>query len=266
METFKEQVKIHVKQHIQHKWGFLFTLFVQPFILLVNYYIFTSIYQYNGTAEVKGYGVSQMIWYFTAVHFVSVFIWNNTHYNISSKVLSGDITIDLLKPVSLYKLELADAVGLRIVGVLLEFIPAVFIYSMIVFPEFITWKSIIQFFVTAVLSFFLYYNIGYLVGMLSFSLKRSGTVNAVKDVLVNIMGGVLIPLEFYPQAFAKILDYLPFKYIFYWPVQFFLNRFPDDGMLFGRVIGLQTVWIIVFYVIDKLVTTLMLRRYCAAGG
>ena len=87
-------IKNNVKGYIQHKWAFLFTLFVQPIILVVNYYIFNSIYDYSGAKVIQGYEVEQMIWYYTAIHFVSIFIWKNAQGNISSKVLSGDISID----------------------------------------------------------------------------------------------------------------------------------------------------------------------------
>ena len=228
MKSFCEMIKMNIKIYIQHKWGFLFTLFVQPVVLLINYFIFTSIYAYNGTAVIKGYEVNQMIWYYTAVHFVSIFIWNNAHQNISSKVLSGDISVDLLKPTNLYLIELADAIGLRLVGILLEFLPAVFIYS--------------------------------------FLLKRSQTINAIKDVLVNVFGGVLIPLEFYPQAIAGVLDYLPFKYIFYWPVQFFLNRHVGELSVFLRVTVIQLIWILLLFALAQVMSKSMMRRYCAVGG
>ena len=266
MKSFCEMIRMNIKIYIQHKWGFLFTLFVQPVVLLINYFIFTSIYAYNGTAVIKGYEVNQMIWYYTAVHFVSIFIWNNAHQNISSKVLSGDISVDLLKPTNLYLIELADAIGLRLVGILLEFLPAVFIYSLVVFPDFISIISVLQFLVTSILSFFLYFNLGFFVGMFAFLLKRSQTINAIKDVLVNVFGGVLIPLEFYPQAIAGVLDYLPFKYIFYWPVQFFLNRHVGELSVFLRVTVIQLIWILLLFALAQVMSKSMMRRYCAVGG
>ncbi len=217
MSAFKKLISMNIKSCMQYKLGFLMSLIIQPFVLLINYALFKSIYAYNDTNSIKGYNLMQIVWYYQAINFVFVFIWNWVHTNISSKVLNGDLVMDLLRPVSLFKLELADAIGQRIVGVLLEFLPAIVIYSLIIFPTFVTIYSMIRFFVVIFFAFFLYYAFGFTVSLIVFAVKNSTTVTAVKEIIAAALGGAYIPLEYFPAGFNRFLDFLPFKYIFYWP-------------------------------------------------
>ena len=102
--------------------------------------------------------------------------------------------------------------------------------------------------------------------MFSFLLKSSGTINAIKDVLVNVFGGVLIPLEFYPDNLEKVLNYLPFKYIFYWPTQFFLNKYSGEWNVFKEVIEIQLFWCVLLYACACVMSHVMTKKYCAVGG
>ena len=136
MKPFLEVIRMHFKVFIQYKWSYMISLIIEPISLLINIALFTSIYSYNHTTFIKGYSLNQMIWYFMGATFVSVFVWNFTDSRISNKILSGDFTIDLLRPISVFRFELANAIALRIVGVLMEFVPGVILYSLILLSPF----------------------------------------------------------------------------------------------------------------------------------
>ena len=265
MKLLTNLIKMNIKVYIQDKWGYLFTLFIQPILMIINYLLYSSIYEYNNTSEIKGYELNQMIWYFTAVNFIFVFIWNTTHTRIAERVLSGDMSIDLLRPVSLFKFEIADAIADRIVGILCEFIPAIFLYSLIVFPKFLTLKSMIMFLIVVMFAFILYFNISYIIGMFAFLIKNNNTIIVVKEALITLLGGVYFPLEFLPDRLNAFLDLLPFKYVFYWPIQFFLNNNVNE-MLMLRIIVKQLIWSLILYVLSKFITRIKIKKYCAVGG
>ena len=74
-------------------------------------------------------------------------------------------------------------------------------------------------------------------------------------------------MEFYPDWLNRILDFLPFKYIIYWPIQFFLNKEtirPPEMML--RIVLLELLWIVVLYIIYKIMWKTVTKKFCSAGG
>ena len=87
----------------------------------------------------------------------------------------------------------------------------------------------------------------------------------MKEALITLLGGVYFPLEFLPDRLNAFLDLLPFKYVFYWPIQFFLNNNVNE-MLMLRIIVKQLIWSLILYVLSKFITRIMIKKYCAVGG
>ena len=267
MKFFIGVVKQNIKTYLQYNLSMMISILLQAIILLINIALFKSIYSYNGTADIKGYTLDQMIWYFTSAGFVKALTWNFVDGLISRRVMSGEMVMDLLKPVSFFRLQLANAVGQRVVGFIVEFIPGFAIMSLIYTPRFVTIASVLKFLLVVSFSFLLFYLVNYLVGMTAFAMKDNRSIGWMKMMVISFAGGAFIPLEFFPDWANRLLDYLPFKYMFYWPVQFFLNKESCQG--FGvllRVLGLQLVWVVLLYAAMRILWKLGIRKFCAAGG
>lgn len=267
MKAFSEIVRIYFKELFQYKWTFAMTLLSQPILVLIDLTLFKSIYAYNQTSSIKGYSLDQMVWFFTAGIIVNAFAWNSTVNNISYKIITGELTSDLLKPISLFKFELAGCFASRVIAQLMEQIPGMIIYSLIIFPSFLTPVSCIKFLAVAIPSFFLSFLCSFIVGLMAMSISNNSSLNAITALLIAFAGGTLIPMEFYPHWLIRLTDFLPYKYIYYWPIQFFLNKsITDSPYVLLRTLLLQFVWIGILYLCYKLLWRTMLKKYCAAGG
>jgi ABC-2 type transport system permease protein len=235
--------------------------------MLVNVALFSSIYSYNNTNAILGYNLSQMIWYFTGVTFIWYFIWNWTDANIAEKIISGNLAIDLLRPLSLMRMELASAIALRLAGVIFEFIPGLFLYSLIFYPEFLTAISFLKFLLIVILAFVLFFLINFLVGLSAFVIQNNFSLQSIKFILISLTAGAYIPLEFFPDWLNKINNVLPFQYLFYWPIQFFLNKsFTRDTMILIKTITMQLMWIAIFYFLGKYLWKQAIKKFGAVGG
>ena len=242
-------------------------IFIQPFVLLINIALFKSIYAYNKVQYINGYSLEQMIWYFTVVGFVQAFMVNFVDTRISSKVLSGELTIDLLRPMSVFRFELGNAIALRTIGVLMEFVPGIVLYSMIFAPKFLTVYSVLRFIPAAMLSFLLFYLINFLLGLTSFIIKNNSSLANLKFVVIWGLGGGFIPLEFYSEPINNIISFLPFKYMFFWPIQIYLNREPAGNIEFYlKIISIQLLWALVLYFFCRLLWNKAVNKFCSAGG
>ncbi len=265
VRIFKKLIAMHFQIFLNYKWGFLITLFIVPIYMLVDFLVFKAIYSHNGNNIILGYNLKQMVWYFICVRFTYQLIWNFTDQSLSNKIISGDLLIDLLKPVSVSTIELTHAISLRLAGVLFEFIPGLILYSLIYFPDFLTPLSLLRFLSVILFSFLLYFKLNYLVGTLAFYTKNNSSFIAIKNIIFGFCGGALIPLDFLPQVAQKVLHYLPFEYIFYWPIQFFLNRELVNLDLWLKTIFIQFLWVIILSIASRLSYNSALKHFCAVG-
>lgn len=267
MAAFFEVIRMHFKVWVQYKWTYMLTLIIHPIILLINIALFSSIYAHNHTQFIKGYSLEQMIWYFTTVSFINIFAWNYTDVRISDRILTGELAIDILRPVSLFRFELANAIALRLAGVFFEFIPGIVLFSLIYYPRFLTLASLIKFVILAIMTFLIYFLLNFILGLLAFLIKNNTAIISLRVTIIYIIGGAIIPLEFYPDWFNNLLDFLPFKYMFYWPVQFFLNKESVRGLdKMVQIFLVQWFWVLILYILCKLFWKKTVRRFYAAGG
>lgn len=250
---------------LRYKWDFMISFIIDPLVLIINIMLFTSIYQYNNASTLLGYSLSQMIWYFAAATFIFHFVWNFTDRNICDKVLSGDLIMDLIKPLSLFKIELFQAVSLRIFGIIFEFVPSMIIYSLLCRPDFLTILSFVRFLMLIIFSFFIFFLLNYIIGLSSFYFKNIQAIISVKYLILFFSAGAYIPFEFFPEAVKQLLNFFPFQYVFYWPIQFFLNRTPADSLFFLKHCFIAFGWCIGLFIIGHFLYKKVIKNFCAVG-
>jgi ABC-2 type transport system permease protein len=236
-------------------------------VALIYLPLFKSIYAYNNTQIIKGYTLEQIIWYFMTSTFVGSFVITFTEQRLSWKILSGGLSIDLLKPVSLYKNELAFSMSHKVLSILVQIMLPFFVCTAIIFPRFITFSSICRFLLLNIGGFSISFLINYLIGLLAFYIKDNNSIIRLKTFLISFTGGAYIPLEFFPDWSNRILNILPFKYIYYWPIQFFLNtQVAEERYIFVKVVLVQLTWIVVLLCTTQLFYRKVIKNYCAVGG
>lgn len=264
---FLKAIQTNLKVSLQYRKSFLISVFIHPFILMVNIFLYRSIFAHNGSDQIKGYTLEEMIWYTAGTTFVWIFIWNFAERRLSDYVLTGELSVHLLKPINIFWFELSAAIALRTAGVLLEFVPDLIIYSLIYPPDFLTAFSLLKFVSVCILSFCLFFLINYLIGMVAFVSKSNTGLNELVYISMNLLGGGLIPLDFYPAWLQRICDALPFKYIFYYPIQLFLNKESVSALSdWGAIVLGQLGWIAAGYAACHFLWRLAIRKFCAVGG
>jgi len=100
-----------------------------------------------------------------------------------------------------------------------------------------------------------------LTGLTAFWLTEIRPVTRLKETVISLFGGMLIPITLMPHALLNLANILPFKYMFYVPISILLGKSTNA---FLDVI-IQIVYIILFYVLYKFVWSLGIKKYEAVG-
>lgn len=267
MNNLKSYYKLYIKEMFSYPIGFLISIFIDPLMVLVTISLFKSIYAYQGVSSLAGYDLAQMIWYFAGTRFVWYFIYTYVDYTLSQGILSGDLSLILLKPTSIFSATLGEALALRSAGIVFEFIPSFIIYTLFYPPSFMTVASFLRFLLCIALSFFLMFAINFLVGLSSFIFKSNYSMRNLKGILIALLGGANFPLDFYPEWIRNIIDFLPFKYIFYVPLQILVNRKGTQTLAdYSMLIGVQLFWITLLFLLCRCLWHKSMKHFCAVGG
>lgn len=109
----------------------------------------------------------------------------------------------------------------------------------------------------------LHFFVNALIGLSAFVVEEVAPFEWIYQKLVFILGGMLIPLDFYPTWLQTIARSLPFAYMMYGPARLFVR---PDLQLFVQIIGGQILWLAVLGNVLVLVYSRGMKSLAINGG
>jgi ABC-2 type transport system permease protein len=232
--------------------------------LVVMVYLWRSIYAGQGT--VAGFDLSQMITYYVAVTLLGIVIGAHSDMEVVEQIRDGLIAPYLLRPLPHITFILLEDIGWKIMKTLL-FLPVfalalVWLRDYLIVPtDPLVWLSLL---VTLPLAYTLFFLIAYLVGLTAFWLQEAMSLTHVKDLLVMLLGGAMVPIALFPDWLQGVAAALPFQYIYAYPVGIYLGQIQGEAV--ARGLAAQVVWIAAAYGAYRLMWRAGTRRFVLVGG
>jgi len=99
--------------------------------------------------------------------------------------------------------------------------------------------------------------------MLAFWFTEVWTVDTLFWAARNFLGGWYLPVSFFPGALKTIIEILPFRYLFSFPLEVFFNKLSLKETFLGAAICL--LWILFFLLLYKLMWSKGRKAYTSFG-
>jgi ABC-2 type transport system permease protein len=212
---------------------------------------------------VNGFNMEEMILYFMIGQIVTDITFTSFGTKISKLIIDGTITNLLLKPLRLRLWFLTEELGNIIFRMLTKLVVYIPIYLIMFGDIDIKLKNIPLFIVALVLSFLLTYSMYFMVGLLAFWFKDIGAINVALRRGVYFLAGAVIPLSFLPKSVQNIINILPFKYIFDFPVSNLTTGLQYNYFFKSMVI--QITWILIFTIMSHFVLKKAVKQNESVG-
>ncbi|WP_088547859.1 ABC transporter permease [Paenibacillus aquistagni] len=184
---------------------------------------------------------------------------------ISKKILSGEVAIDLLKPLDFQKARAAETIGSSLMeGTIAAIMIGVtlMLAGGIMLPELSFTFAL--FIISLLASLLIKFCIVYIVGLVCFWISNSIGVAWMRAAVTNFLSGAMIPLSFFPAWLELIAKVFPFQGIVYTPASIYLERLNTTEAV--QEIGLQFFWIIVLWFLAKGIWNWAVRQVTIYGG
>ncbi len=217
--------------------------FVSILNALLYIVIFTSVWQAIFEAGVERRGLTRdfMVNYAVFVTLIKVTIVKSRDF-IGQRVRTGEISVDLTKPVSLPAMTLADAVGSWLFQIFSRAIPLVLL-SVILFDIKTPAGLDPQFAASYVLSFFVFHSLLFVFGVASFFITENFPLWLFNSACVSLLSGSILPLEILPEMIRKIAVMTPYPYLFYMPgVYLVRGEFPVENLLLRQLVVIAATY------------------------
>jgi len=224
--------------------------------------LWTVVYSGTGTQRLGGLTLQQMIWY---VMLTESMVLSSVRVSseIDEDVRTGRIAVQLLRPLSFSMSRLAQVLGERTVRFIVNIFIGSVVATLLVGPISISFTSIAMLLLVLPLAFVLDF-LGYFgIGLCAFWLESTTGFVLIYSRLTMLLGGMLLPMEVFPQGLQTIARWLPFAGIIYGPARVFVS--PDEAMLM-HIMATQAIGLVCFGATVWMVQRMAITRIQSNGG
>ncbi len=230
--------KVTLRNHLAYMTDFL----VRALFLLLILYIFLQLwdatFRGEGGGTIAGYTYEQIIWYLIFAEAITM-ACPSLCTRIEEEVKSGDVAYRLIRPVSyigyhyfryLGEVAVRLAVNVAVGGTL----------GLLVFgvPDFgFGWLG---FAVIALRAFTVNFLLNMAIALCAFWVEETRGLEFVYHKLLFTIGGMLLPLEVFPELLQKICSWLPFQTVLYFSAKTAV-RF--DWAMLANFLLIQWLWV-----------------------
>ncbi|NLK96130.1 MAG: hypothetical protein GX275_13250 [Clostridiales bacterium] len=257
-----------IQRRMSYKVGFFMRIVGGLIQVLIMYYLWVAIFNSSSSSIINGFNSSEIIVYVIMSYITSQIINVSMDWTISDDIITGSIATNLIKPISYEKRILSESIGQVVLNLSTISLPlwiCFYIYKFIsegqMPPDII---NILLYILSVILGYVVMFLFNFIFSISAFFVTYIWGFMMAKGILIKFFSGELIPIVFFPVALQGVLKYLPFSAMNYTPVMVYMGKLPQNELLFS--LGIQLVWIIVLYIIFRLLWKKAIERVTVMGG
>lgn len=268
LRTYLPFTRAGIQAAMTYRSNFLAWFLGSIVYCLVMYYIWLAVFNSSGEGMINGFTMRDMTVFLFITAMTNFLTDSDGSYDVGEEVRDGNIAMRLIKPVGFHSTFLFTEIGWKLLIFGMIFAPVVIgveIYKFNAYGGFafnIASFALYIFSMTMSYLFSFYMNVCF--GFMAFFLKNLWGFNIIKSSILRFLSGGVLPLAFMPGALRQVLEWLPFASLCYTPVMIYIGMYsPAETAL---RLAVQVAWVIVFYIISKLILSTALRHVSVQGG
>ncbi|MGH4123391.1 MAG: ABC transporter permease [Clostridium sp.] len=235
--------KITMSNSLVYFWNFLSKNIFFVFIMFIYLMLWKNIYAQKGST-IAGLSLNAMIWYLIVTELVTL-SRTDIHVQVNEDVKSGNIAYLLNKPYNyvIYCFSyFVGEIGIKlltngIIGLSIGFIYAGTLENFNVLHLPFIFISLI---VGCCINFFIYITLA----LTSFWFEDNTAFFWIYSKLIFTLGGMLMPIELFPDWLQKVSKYLPFAYVTYVPAKLAVDF---SFISFYKQFSIQLLYLGIFF-------------------
>lgn len=219
-------------------------------------------YLYRNDAAMTEY----MIMYTVLSNIISMFYINSITNKIGDKIINGYIAVDLLRPVHFLYSSYMQCIGEMCADLLLRGVPVLMFFGVYLwkYSERIVYQQMAAALAAVILGHILYMQIFMAIGLMAMALMETWAIHRIMNDIILFLSGAFIPLSLFPNTLYYINLFLPFRFVFSFPLELLLNE-TDSGVIFGNF-GVLCGWIVLLGSMIWGMHHRMMRKLVIQGG
>ncbi|HKR56046.1 MAG TPA: ABC-2 family transporter protein [Gemmatimonadales bacterium] len=235
----RDLITAEVRRRISYRADFWISAVSSLAVRLgVSWFIVQAVFAGSGRAGIAGYDQREMFLYYLAVILVGKLVQTTElEQSISQDIYEGGLTRHLLYPVPygvVKYLQQLGALGPALIQILVfgAWIPFV-----IGFPSGLSWSGVVMGIAAIAVANLLNFLITFPIQLIAFWADNVWSLMVMHRFASALLGGMLAPLAFFPESAQRVLEALPFRYLFAFPVETLMGRVSPAEWAIGMAVA-----------------------------
>ena len=263
MKKYWALIRVVFLDQIEYPANFYYWLILSLFPLFVMSYLWLSVFR--NQSSVAGFSLSSMITYYFLTLVISR-LNSYTAFWLSDIIREGRLSAFLLQPINFLAYLLTRVMSRKFITFIIS-LPLILFVTWLLKDYLILPVSgfyFLAFLLNFLFSLFLFAFLGFILGLVSLWITQIGSLVYFYYTLLSFLGGSFLPLSFFPETFSKVLTFLPFNYLYYFPILVWLGKV--SPLETYRGLSISFIWLMILYFIYKSLWSAGLRRWESYGG
>ncbi len=263
MRLFWELTKLSFQRQLTYRAALVAGLATNLFFGILRASVLVALY--GARTEVAGMSIRDAITYTALtqgiITYLSIFGW----YDLMNSIASGEVTADLLKPLSYFRFWLAQDLGRAIVAFFLRGVSIMLLYMLIydiTLPHGIEQGLALT--AAFSLSWFVSFAWRFLVNLAAFWTPNAKGVGRFAFGIAWVLSGFFMPLRFFPAWFITLCNFTPFPSMVNTNIEIYLGLL--TGAALWQALLLQVVWAVGLTLLCQAILRRGVRHLVVQGG
>lgn len=243
LRLFGHVVSLEARKSMSYRADFWINALLSFFASLgVVAYLWWSIFQASGSATIGGWTFHGMLLYYVLVILSGKLVRGEEFGGgqISQDIYDGGLSKYLVYPTSYFRFKYAQALGGLVPALVQLALFGAIAPLLLALPEDQrpTWAGALMGAVSLGLANLLYFTLALPIQGVAFWADNVWSLSVLLRFGSGLLGGAMLPLDLFPDWAQRVLDWLPFRYLFDFPVNTLLGRIGPAEWLRGVAVGL----------------------------
>ncbi len=274
--------KISINERLIYRADFMLGTLMRFLPTLTQIFLWWAIYDVISNADtadsaagpdgnIAGYKYGDMVAYYRLVIISRAFSsMPGLTGGIANQIRNGEVKKFLIQPVDMQGCLLMQRIAHKLVYYLIAILPFALVFFLCrdFFIE--GWPPpnvLAVFFASLILSFLLGFYLECCIGLIGFWFLEVTSLTFIYMLMNFLLSGHMFPLELLPAEpfnIRQLVEYLPFKYLAYFPAAVFLGKI--EGPELYRGLLAEIGWVVFFIVLSRVLWHRGIKRYSGYGG
>jgi ABC-2 type transport system permease protein len=242
--------------------------------IITQIFLWYAVFDSIGSAEgedattIGGFGFREIVAYYLLTMVARAFSsMPGLASGIAKQIREGEIKRYLIQPIDLIAFLLLNRVAHKLAYYAVAIAPFALVFFLCRNYFVSGWPSIqvlLAFAASLVMGFLIGFFLEAAIGMIGFWFLEVSSLLFVYMLFSFFLSGHMFPLTLLPDGIERFVNFLPFKYLAYFPAAIFLGKVPENEL--GMELFVEACWLVFFIIVCRLAYARGVRRYSGFGG